>query len=86
MAYGLTLKRSRNNGMRTKTSNPAVDNEKRLDSKVKVPAQQHYEKYMTMARESMTVGDRIAAEGFYQHAEHYLRVMNECAQNEASSI
>jgi hypothetical protein len=78
MAYSLMLKRSRNNGMRPKTSNRMGDNnEGRLDSKVKIPAQQYYEKYMTLARESMAVGDRIAAEGFYQHAEHYLRLMNE---------
>jgi hypothetical protein len=64
--------------MRSKTSSRAGDNnDTRLDSKVKIPAQQYYEKYMTMARESMAVGDRIAAEGFYQYAEHYLRLMNE---------
>jgi len=72
------LKRSRNNGMRPKTSNRTGESsEGRIDSKVKVPAQQYYEKYMAMARESMAIGDRIAAEGFYQHAEHYLRLMNE---------
>jgi len=78
MAYSLMLKRSRNNGMRSKPSNRTGENsDNRLDSKVKVPAQQYYEKYMTMAREALAVGDRIAAEGFYQHAEHYLRLMNE---------
>lgn len=78
MAYSLMLKRSRNNGMRPKTSNRTGEStEGRVDSKVKIPAQQYYEKYMAMARESMTIGDRIAAEGFYQHAEHYLRLMNE---------
>jgi len=38
---------------------------------------QNLDKYLGLARESMAVGDRITAEGYYQHAEHYLRVMNE---------
>lgn len=38
---------------------------------------QNLDKYLGLARESMAVGDRIAAEGYYQHAEHYLRLMNE---------
>lgn len=39
--------------------------------------QQNYEKYISLARDALTSGDRITAEGFYQHAEHYLRLMNE---------
>lgn len=39
--------------------------------------QQNYEKYIALARDALTSGDRITAEGFYQHAEHYLRLMNE---------
>lgn len=39
--------------------------------------QQSYEKYISLARDALTSGDRITAEGYYQHAEHYLRLMNE---------
>ncbi len=39
--------------------------------------QQNYEKYISLARDALTSGDRITAEGYYQHAEHYLRLMNE---------
>ena len=31
---------------------------------------------IALAREAAIGGDRIAAENFYQHAEHYLRVAN----------
>ena len=31
---------------------------------------------MSRLREAATSGDRIAAEGFYQHAEHYFRIAN----------
>ena len=34
------------------------------------------ERYQALAREAQTSGDRIAAENFFQHAEHYFRVMN----------
>lgn len=78
MAYNLTLNRSRNSGMLAKSPSRIGDgNEGHLDSRVKVSAQQYYEKYMAMAHESVAVGDRITAEGFYQYAEHYLRLINE---------
>ena len=38
------------------------------------------EKYLNLARDASTGGDRIAAENFYQHAEHYFRIIN--ANNE----
>lgn len=38
---------------------------------------QIYEKYTNLAREALTTGDRVVAEGYYQHAEHYLRLINE---------
>ena len=34
------------------------------------------EKYQTMARDAVASGNRVSAENYYQHAEHYLRVMN----------
>jgi uncharacterized protein DUF4167 len=36
---------------------------------------QNYERYLALAREATTNGDAIEAENFYQHAEHYFRVM-----------
>ncbi len=43
-------------------------------------AYQVLEKYLALARDATAAGDRIAAENFYQHAEHYFRVIN--ANNE----
>ena len=40
-------------------------------------AHQNYERYLALAREAMSNGDRIEAENFYQHAEHYFRVMRD---------
>lgn len=38
-------------------------------------AQQLMDKYLTLARDAASQGDRIAAENFYQHADHYYRVV-----------
>lgn len=35
---------------------------------------QVHEKYVGLARDAMTAGERIAAENYYQHAEHYFRI------------
>ncbi len=44
--------------------------------KIRGNAYQVFEKYITLAREATLSGDRIAAENFYQHAEHYFRIIN----------
>src|SRR6267154_6459467 len=44
--------------------------------KIRGNAYQVFERYVAMAREAQASGDRVAAENFYQHAEHYFRVMN----------
>lgn len=35
---------------------------------------QVYEKYLALARDAASAGDRIGAENYYQHAEHYFRI------------
>ncbi|MBM3567243.1 MAG: DUF4167 domain-containing protein [Alphaproteobacteria bacterium] len=45
------------------------------DIKVRGNASQVYEKYLQMARDAHSAGDRIAAENYLQHAEHYYRIM-----------
>jgi len=39
-------------------------------------ASQIFERYLALAREAMTNDDRVAAENYYQHAEHYYRTNN----------
>jgi hypothetical protein len=36
-----------------------------------------YQRYLTLAQEAARNNDEIAAENYYQHAEHYFRVNNE---------
>ena len=47
------------------------------DGRVRGNARQVYEKYLTLARDASSAGDRIAAEAYYQYAEHYFRILND---------
>lgn len=53
------------------------------DVRVRGNAWQVHEKYQTMARDAAAAGDRVAAENYLQHAEHYHRIIE--AINEATA-
>jgi hypothetical protein len=44
--------------------------------KIRGSTHQVFERYLALAREATASGDRVAAENFYQHAEHYFRINN----------
>ena len=52
------------------------------DVKVRGTAQHIAEKYMQLGRDASATGDHIAAENYFQHAEHYFRILN--AMNQAA--
>ena len=52
--------------------------------KVRGTPQQIIDKYNQLARDSQLGNDRVAAENFQQHAEHYMRLLSE-AQREADA-
>ncbi len=80
------MKRSRGRGRRQ--SNPANRSydSNGPDVRVRGTANQVFEKYQTLARDAQSSGDRIAAENYLQHAEHYYRIMlaNQMVRPEAS--
>jgi hypothetical protein len=47
-------------------------------------AQRNYERYLALARAEALTGDRIVAENYFQHAEHYFRSMGETGEPAAS--
>ena len=46
------------------------------EGKIRGTAQQALDKYLPLGRDAHSAGDPIAAEGFYQHAEHYFRLLS----------
>ncbi len=51
------------------------------DMRMRGTAQQLFEKYLQVGRDATSSGDRVAAEGYFQHAEHYFRILG--AMNQA---
>ena len=47
------------------------------EGKVRGTPQQIVDKYLSLARDAQTSGDRVVAENFLQHAEHYQRIVLE---------
>src|SRR3954469_14771696 len=58
---------------RTPQRNQTVDSNG-PNVRVRGSAHQIFERYIAFAREAAIGGETIAAENFYQHAEHYFRV------------
>ncbi len=54
------------------------------DVRVRGNAWQVFEKYQALARDATSAGDRVAAETYLQHAEHYYRIIE--AINEATAV
>jgi hypothetical protein len=74
--------RGRNNGNNPHHNRPRMPHRMQtFDSngpnvKIRGNAYQVFERYVALAREAASGGDRIGAENLYQHAEHYFRIMN----------
>ena len=50
------------------------------DMRLRGTAQQLFEKYLQLGRDATGSGDRVTAEGYFQHAEHYFRILNAMSQ------
>ena len=51
--------------------------------KIRGSASHVYEKYLQLARDANSSGDRVMAENYLQHAEHYYRIMAAAAAQQA---
>lgn len=67
---------SSNNGGGNSGFNPnRVYDSNGPEVKVRGTASHVYEKYLQLARDANASGDRVMAENYLQHAEHYFRIM-----------
>src|SRR6202522_895384 len=66
---------SSNGGKPQHNANRAFDSNGPDNVKVRGAAQHIYEKYQQLARDTGSAGDRVLAENYLQHAEHYFRVL-----------
>lgn len=69
------MKRSRGRGRRQQNPVNRSYDSNGPDVRVRGTASQVYEKYQALARDAMSSGDRVMAENYQQHAEHYYRIL-----------
>jgi Domain of unknown function (DUF4167) len=55
------------------------------EGKVRGTPQQIIDKYLSLARDAQTSGDRVMSENFLQHAEHYQRILIQAAAMQEQS-
>jgi hypothetical protein len=69
--------RNRNNNNNNRSHNPLtkVFESNGPDVKIRGNASHIAEKYIQLARDAQSSGDPVAAENYYQHAEHYFRLI-----------
>ncbi|HQN50259.1 MAG TPA: DUF4167 domain-containing protein, partial [Phenylobacterium sp.] len=78
---GMKRQRGRNRGgggggkPQQQNANRAFDSNGPEGVKVRGNAQHVFEKYQQLARDAGTSGDRVLAENYLQHAEHYFRTI-----------
>ncbi|HGG05306.1 MAG TPA: DUF4167 domain-containing protein [Aliiroseovarius sp.] len=78
--------KSRSRGKSNRNRNPGNNLNRVFDSsgpegKVRGTPQQIIDKYTQLARDATLSNDRVAAENFLQHAEHYTRLLNEAQRS-----
>lgn len=77
MRTGPSSKRGRNRGNhRRPSSRSQTFDSNGPNVRIRGNAYQVLEKYLALARDASAAGDRISAENYYQHAEHYFRLVN----------
>lgn len=77
MKQGTNQRRSRRgNGNGKRPSKNSNFDSNGPDIRVRGNAQQVLDKYLALARDAASAGDRVASENYYQHAEHYYRILH----------
>ena len=68
--------RSRGNGRRHSGGRGNNVESNGPEVKIRGTAQQVLDKYLALAQDAYSAGDRVAAEAYFQYADHYYRVIN----------
>ena len=63
--------------------NAFLNDERRNNFRSTQSAEKLLEKYNTLAKEALSSGDRILSENYFQHAEHFSRIIDGKNQNKA---
>ena len=67
-------------------SNSFSNNQQRSNFRQTQSAEKLFEKYNTLAKEAMSSGDKILGENYLQHADHFIRIIEDKNKNKDQSI
>ena len=70
----------KSNGDRSKYNNNFSNNDsfqRKIPSRNNHNAPKLIEKYNNLAREALSAGDKILSENYFQHADHFTRILND---------
>jgi hypothetical protein len=59
-----------------------ISNAARAESRGSGNSQRNYERYLALAQAQAQSGDIVGAENYYQHAEHYFRLISSSRRND----
>jgi len=79
MRQGSHSKRNRGRGGNRRSGTPGRNHtfdSNGPDIRIRGNAHQVHEKYMNLARDASTNGEAVLAESYFQHAEHYYRILS----------
>ena len=75
MKQSSNSRRSRGRGVGKRPQKNSNFDSNGPEVRVRGSAQQVYEKYLTLARDALSADDRVSSENYFQHAEHYFRIL-----------
>ena len=74
------------NNVITKLRSPSFSNgQSRNKFRSSLSAEQLFEKYNSLAKEAMSSGDKILSENYLQHADHFMRIIEDKNKNRNQS-
>ena len=83
---------SRNHGSRDNGSlqtrlrpNPFSNDPARNNFRPSLSAEKLFDKYSSLAKEAMASGDKLLSENYLQHAEHFMRIIEDKNRNQNQS-
>ena len=71
---------NRNSQPRMRT-NPFVNGQSRNNFRTSMSAEKSFEKYSSLAKEAMSAGDKTLSENYLQHADHFMRMIEDKNRN-----
>ena len=72
---------SHNNSQNRMRTNPFSNGQPRGNFRSQMSAEKSFEKYTSLAKEAMSSGDKTLSENYLQHADHFLRIIEDKNKN-----